>query len=70
MEETKSILRVTPSTNARNVVVISAIRNARIMAINRGLRDILNELVAFGRQLLASFCCLFYRSQSYKANFK
>ena len=39
IEVTKSMLLVAPSTKARNVVVSSEIRNARIMAMKRGLKD-------------------------------
>lgn len=44
--ETNSIPADTPSTNARNVVVINEMRNARMKAIKRGLNDII--LNAFG----------------------
>ena len=47
MEATKSILVAVLSTNARKVVVISEIRNASIKAMNLGLKDMLNELLAF-----------------------
>ena len=43
---TNNILRVTPSTEAKNEEVITEIRSARMMAIKRGLRDIVKK--AFG----------------------
>jgi len=46
MEATKSILVAVLSTNAKKVVVISEIRNASIKAMNLGLKDMLNELLA------------------------
>jgi UDP-N-acetylmuramyl pentapeptide synthase len=47
MAETKSIPLETPSTKARNVVVINDIRNANMMAMKRGLSD----MIALGKAL-------------------
>ena len=51
IEVTKSMLLVAPSTKARNVVVSSEIRNARIMAMKRGLKDMVFGLSAVSYRL-------------------
>jgi hypothetical protein len=47
MEVTNSMLLVVPSTKARKVVVSSEIRNARMTAIKRGLKDMVLGLSVF-----------------------
>ena len=47
--ETNSIPFETPSTNARNAVVMSDIRNARMTAIKRGLNDMVLQGMLYAR---------------------